>query len=234
VQSASGWDDFSCDKMLKGSPTLVILPIIGVFLLLICVYITYPSPVSFMYQSLQLNSKNLFETLTCASCPSSILDTDCSDKTYPVMGGVDVVQYFIEFKNADGTYNETKSGSMGSSDYSSVYDGYTFYFKSISNQETFELSPTTYLPQYGGFCAWAVAGESCPSYAWSDTCMGPSGVASSWTIRNDKIYFFYDSGAKSTFVEDTDNNIAYGDSRWSSWFSSSHFNTACYSTIHSF
>jgi hypothetical protein len=76
-----------------------------------------------------------------------------------VLGGLDFVEYFTTFKNDDGTYDETQTGSVGLDDYTSTYEGMQFKFKSQANKETFDKSPSTYAPQYGGFCSWGVSGE---------------------------------------------------------------------------
>ena len=57
----------------------------------------------------------------------------CYDNATPVLGGVDMVQFFTTFKISDGVYNESEVGQHGSSDYSSVYGNYTYYFVSKQN-----------------------------------------------------------------------------------------------------
>ena len=241
--------------MARDNYILVILPVLGVIILSVCVYLNSPNPTSFRsIKALQMDAYdqvsksvnyikntmtsgdniNQFITntdSTCSDCPSGTLETQCSDTSYPVLGGLDFVQYFTEFKNDDGTYDETSIGEVGSSDYSSVYDGFTFYFKSSANKELFDASPTSYTTQYGGFCSWGVSGETCPEYAWSATCMGPSGNWGHWTIQSDKLYFFFKAEAKDKFMAAVSENVEFGDSRWSSWYSSSHFDTACYAAI---
>ena len=166
----------------------------------------------------------------CASCPSEVTETDCISTGTPVLGGVDLVNYFVAYKNADGTYDETQTGVAGSIQYSTTYNGYTFYFSTESNLKLFESSPSSYVPQWGGFCSWGVATETCPSFPWSTSCMGPYGDWSHWTIINDKIYFFWYDEAKDKFLEDPDTYIAAGDERWSGWYGDSYttFNTNCY------
>ena len=223
-------------------------------ILSLCVYVNNPNPTSFRsIKALQMNSyidqmtesinlikntiidcdlnkaaRSYLNDNSCAECTTHMLQADCSEASRPVLGGLDFVQYFTEFKNDDGTYDETSIGEVGSSDYSSVYDGFTFYFKSSTNKELFDASPTSYAPQYGGFCSWGVSGETCPEYAWSATCMGPSGNWGHWTIQSDKLYFFYKAEAKDKFMAALSENVEFGDSRWSSWYSSSHFDTVCY------
>lgn len=71
----------------------------------------------------------------------------CTDNSVPVLNGLDFVQFFVEFKIAEGVYNETEMGVAGSAEYSYVYHNYTFLFKSNENKDLFVLSPETYLPQ---------------------------------------------------------------------------------------
>ena len=57
----------------------------------------------------------------------------CYDNTTPVLGGVDMVQFFTTFKISDGIYNESKIGQLGSSRYTSTYGNYTYHFVSRKN-----------------------------------------------------------------------------------------------------
>jgi hypothetical protein len=57
-----------------------------------------------------------------------------SNKPLPVLGGVDMVQFFTAFKLPDGSYNESEVGQRGSDLYSSVYNNQTFYFISEENR----------------------------------------------------------------------------------------------------
>lgn len=147
------------------------------------------------------------------------------------MGGLDFVQYFTTFKNADGTYDETQVGSVGSSKFSHVFNGYTFLFLSEENMNLFAKSPESYVPQYGGFCTWGISGETCPPYAWSADCLGPNGSYSHWTIVEGKLYFFKSNSPKSKFLASTSEYMATGDSNWNTWFDKplEQFSTRCFS-----
>jgi YHS domain-containing protein len=166
---------------------------------------------------------------TCG-CPPSLAENPCSVSGEAVLGGVDVVQYFTTFKNSDGTYDTSQIGQAGSSEFASTYGGFQYYFITEANKAIFDASPESYIPQYGGFCSWGVGYESCPPYAWSATCLGPSGNWGLWTIQNSKLYFFYAGNARDNFLEDPDTYITNGDSRWSLWFSSPYnqMSTDCY------
>lgn len=170
------------------------------------------------------------DSSTC-SCPTDTLNDDCRNTAYPVMGGLDFVQYFTSFKNSDGTYDETKVGSVGSSSFSYVYKGYTFYFLNQENLDAFAISPQSYVPQYGGFCTWGITGETCPPYAWSADCLGPNGSYSHWTIFSGKLYFFKSSSPKSKFLAAAADYVSTGDNNWKTWFNEAdQFSTLCYSS----
>lgn len=62
------------------------------------------------------------------------------------LDGYDPVSYFA------GT-----APAKGSAAISAVHRGETYQFASAANRDAFVADPGKYLPQYGGYCAWAVA-----------------------------------------------------------------------------
>jgi len=165
----------------------------------------------------------------CVACVESITSMDCMNTGIPVLGGVDVVQYWTDFKISDGVYNESRVGTLGSPNYISIYSGYQFNFVSADNQQTFESDPSKYAPKFGGFCAWGVGGEYCPEYSWAADCLGPSGDWGIWTIHDEKLYFFFKDEAKDKFNADPDAYGSYGDTRWSEWFGGKDvYSTKCF------
>lgn len=206
---------------------LFFAPLAAVLIVLACYRLT-SSPSKASSQT----TMAFYQEDTCSSsCPSFVTKADCANSESPVLGGLDFVQYFTDFKNDDGTYDETLVGVQGSSSYSTVFNGYTFYFKSFQNKALFDASPLSYIPQFGGFCGWGVAGETCPEYPWASDCLGPSGNWNHWTIQDGKLYFFLFSEAKSKFMDDTETYITNGQNRWVDWFgnsSTSYFSTVCY------
>ena len=63
----------------------------------------------------------------------------------PALGGHDPVAYF-------------RSGAMmGTNAFIVVYEGTTFYFANAANRDAFAAAPAQYLPQFGGYCAWAAS-----------------------------------------------------------------------------
>src|SRR5687767_15893814 len=47
----------------------------------------------------------------------------------------------------------------GSSEFETVWSGARWRFASARNREAFVAEPAKYAPQYGGYCAWAVASD---------------------------------------------------------------------------
>lgn len=173
-----------------------------------------------------------FNDPTCL-CPTQFDDDHCRDKSFPVLGGVDFVQYFTDFKLPDGTYNESKIGLVGSAEFQAQFNEFTFYFLSQKNLDMFNACPTCYIPQYGGFCTWGVTGEFCPKYAWSADCLGPAGSWNMWTVYDGKLYFFLHEDPKSKFLQDPATYVVAGDARWYQWFGDQYqsvFDTKCYKT----
>jgi hypothetical protein len=60
----------------------------------------------------------------------------CYKNDSPVLGGVDMVQFFTAFKLPDGSYNESEVGQQGSDLHTSVYNNYTYNFVSKANKRS--------------------------------------------------------------------------------------------------
>jgi hypothetical protein len=60
----------------------------------------------------------------------------CYKNDSPVLGGVDMVQFFTAFKLRDGSYNESEVGQHGSDLHTSVYNNYTYNFVSKANKRS--------------------------------------------------------------------------------------------------
>ena len=83
--------------------------------------------------------------------------------------GYDAVAYFTESKPV-----------RGNKDYVVEWNGARWYFASAENRDRFEADPNKYAPQYGGYCAWAVANGYTAS-----TDPG------AWSIKDGKLYLNY-------------------------------------------
>ena len=60
--------------------------------------------------------------------------------------GYDVVNYFA-----------TNTAERGSVEFSTTNNGATYYFANAENLKAFKANPNKYLPQFDGYCAFAVA-----------------------------------------------------------------------------
>lgn len=90
--------------------------------------------------------------------------------------GYDVVSYF------DGKALE------GKKEFATNYDGVNYKFLSDRNRAKFIADPTAYLPQYGGYCAYAMAVNG------KKVNVDPG----TFEIREGKLYLFYNRGKNNT------------------------------------
>ena len=86
--------------------------------------------------------------------------------------GYDVVSYFVNAKPLNGKKK-----------YETTFDGAKFKFSSAKNLELFKADPKKYIPQYGGYCAYAVAAKKTKMYI----------DAEAYEVRDGKLYLFYNS-----------------------------------------
>ena len=107
-------------------------------------------------------------------------------------GGYDVVAYFTNGKPVKGDDR-----------YSAEYKDVEWLFSSQKNLDLFKQNPDMYAPQYGGYCAWAVAN----GYT-------ASGDPLQWSVVNDKLYLNYDAEIQTKWTKDRDSLIVSGDKNW--------------------
>ena len=91
----------------------------------------------------------------------------------------------------------------GSKEFSTEYNGATFQFASAANRDTFLADPADYAPQYGGYCAWAMADGK---YAKGD--------AKYWKIVDGKLYLNYNAGIQKKWNADIPGFIEKADTQW--------------------
>ena len=90
--------------------------------------------------------------------------------------GYDVVSYF------DG------KALPGDENFQLTQEGAVYYFSSLENKVLFQAHPEKYLPQYGGFCAFAMAVKG------NKVSINPE----TFEIRDGKLYLFYNKGRNNT------------------------------------
>ena len=94
-----------------------------------------------------------------------------------IAAGYDVVAYF------------GGKAQKGAANLSVMYDGIEFYFVSESHRKLFEATPEKYVPQYGGWCAYAMGTKGSKVEIDSET----------FEIRDGRLYLFYNAFFTNTF-----------------------------------
>ncbi|MEM6534644.1 MAG: YHS domain-containing (seleno)protein [Pseudomonadota bacterium] len=145
--------------------------------------------------------RTLFAAVAFATAPAIISAPAAHADKAPVytawnsnvaVQGYDPVAYFTE-----------REPVKGSKDYSTDYNGAEFRFASAENLATFEADPEAYAPQYGGYCAWAVAQDKTAK-----------GSAQHWAIVDGKLYLNFNKKIQSTWNEDREGFITSADANW--------------------
>ena len=106
--------------------------------------------------------------------------------------GHDVVAYFTEGRPVEGQRA-----------FSTDYQGAEFRFVSQQNLDAFLAEPEAYAPQYGGYCAWAVA--------QGDRAKGD---ARYWAIVDGRLYLNYNQNIQDDWNEDRAGFITQADENW--------------------
>ncbi|MEM0943259.1 MAG: YHS domain-containing (seleno)protein [Pseudomonadota bacterium] len=106
--------------------------------------------------------------------------------------GTDPVAYFTEGRPVEG-----------SSDYTHEWNGATWRFSSADNLAKFSADPAKYAPQYGGYCAWAVA----QGYTASTD-------PNAWRIVDGKLYLNYNADVQTRWEADIPGHITSADGNW--------------------
>lgn len=86
--------------------------------------------------------------------------------------GYDLTAYFTENKAIEG-----------SKKFSTNYQGAIYYFNSEKNKKLFLKNPEKYLPEYGGWCAYAMGAKA------EKVSIDPK----TFIITDGKLYLFYNS-----------------------------------------
>jgi len=109
------------------------------------------------------------------------------------VSGYDPVAYFTEGKPV-----------KGNKEFTFEYQEADWYFSSQENLQAFKENPEKYAPQYGGFCAWAVAAKH-------DRAPGDPEY---WKIVEGKLYLNYDKSVQEEWQQDIPGFIAEADRYW--------------------
>lgn len=106
--------------------------------------------------------------------------------------GTDPVAYFTEGRPVPGQ-----------AEFTYAWKGATWRFASAAHRDAFAADPEAYAPQFGGYCAWAVA----EGYVAST-------VPEAWRIVDGKLYLNYSRRIQRRWERDIAGNIARGRANW--------------------
>ena len=106
--------------------------------------------------------------------------------------GYDPVAYFTEGKPV-----------KGKAEFTHQWKGATWRFASAANRERFAAAPEKYAPQYGGYCAYGVAG----GYTVKTE-------PDAWSVVDGKLYLNYDRSVQASWVKDIPGYIRKANANW--------------------
>ena len=107
--------------------------------------------------------------------------------------GYDPVAYFTDSKPVEGKQEFTID-----------FQGNKWAFSNEKNKSLFLVNPDAYIPQFGGYCAYAASKNA---IANTDPF--------AWTIHNKKLFLNYSIGTRELWLKERDANIVAADGYWS-------------------
>jgi YHS domain-containing protein len=108
------------------------------------------------------------------------------------LGGYDPVAYFTAGRPV-----------LGQADISAQHDGATYLFATEANRARFLADPATYLPQYGGWCAYGMA-------RGYKAVVDPRAFA----IVEGRLYLNYNAAIQALWRLNTSAEVARADANW--------------------
>jgi YHS domain-containing protein len=102
-------------------------------------------------------------------------------------------------------YFEEGEPVKGDDAFTADYMGAKFKFASSANRDAFIGSPQAYTPQYGGYCAWAMADGK-----------HAKGDARYWKIVDGKLYLNYNQSIQKKWDADIPGFVERADIAWAS------------------
>jgi YHS domain-containing protein len=117
------------------------------------------------------------------------------DKHGQALSGADVVAYRELPSEADAVY--------GREEFSYEWKGAIWLFSTERNKDLFAEDPDKFAPEYGGYCAYAMANNKLSST-----------IPDAWTLYNDKLYLNATMNGRKKWRQDRDAYIIDGDLYW--------------------
>jgi hypothetical protein len=146
-----------------------------------------------------LHSSRLFLLLALATATvagsggAQVVDTAAFRTAEGVaIRGFDPVAYFLD--------GGPKAGSPA---FTASYQGATWQFASAEHRDLFVREPARYAPQYGGYCAFGVAGGY-------KAPISPD----AWSVVDGKLYLNYNKGVQSKWKSDIPGYLVKSEANW--------------------
>ena len=132
----------------------------------------------------------------CAATPGRVHQGGQVDEINNQAGlaiqGYDPVAYFKEGKPL-----------VGDAAIAATWQGATYRFVATENRDAFLAAPEKYIPQFGGYCAFAVSRGTTAN-----------GDPHQWAIVNDRLFLNNNALAMTLWNEDRAGNIEAADENW--------------------
>ncbi|WP_298531068.1 YHS domain-containing (seleno)protein [uncultured Algibacter sp.] len=140
--------------------------------------------------------KSLIFLLVIASTTLTAQTIDYNLKKGFMAKGYDVVSYF------NGVALE------GQIKFNTTFDGVKYKFSSLENLNKFKENPKKYMPQYGGYCAYAIAFKS------EKVSINPE----TFLVEDGKLYLFYNAWGTNTLTlweqSNVSNTMSMANANW--------------------
>jgi len=107
------------------------------------------------------------------------------------VGGYDTVSFF------------SGKPQQGKSEFQIEYQGAIWRFSNDTNMTLFKANPSAFAPQYGGYCAWAVASGKLAK-----------GSAKYWHVQDGRLYLNFNARVQKEWNRDRGDYIRKADERW--------------------
>lgn len=108
------------------------------------------------------------------------------------VSGYDVVAYFTDGRPV-----------RGATQFRTTYQNVEYRFASAEHLAAFRANPARYLPQYGGYCAWAVS----QGYT-------ASANPNNWRIVDGRLFLNYNSEIQQRWEQDIPGHVRSADANW--------------------
>jgi YHS domain-containing protein len=111
------------------------------------------------------------------------------------LNGHDAVAYY--------SLAEGAAPVKGSAEFSTTYEGATWWFSNAANRDAFAAEPAKYAPKYGNYCAWALARNK----------LAP-GDPAVWYVKDGALYLNVNKSIQKQWLANIDRDIANAEKNW--------------------